>query len=58
MDRPAQYRTISPEVPEEVKPEFREAVIQAVLEKTLQPDGTCFETFRRIHGKEGKLRRM
>ena len=46
------------EVPEEVKPEFREAVIQAVLEKTLQPDGTCFETFRWIHGKEGKLRRM
>lgn len=42
------------EVPEEVKPEFREAVIQAVLEKTLQPDGTCFETFRRIHVKGGK----
>ena len=42
------------EVPEEVKPEFREAVIQAMLEKTLQPDGTCFETFRRIHVKGGK----
>ena len=43
------------EVPDEVKPEFREAVIQAMLEKTLQPDGTCFETFRPIHVTARKI---
>lgn len=38
-------------IPDEMKAEFRDDVIKAMLERTLQPDGTCFETFRRIHVK-------
>lgn len=41
-------------VPEEMKIEFRDDVIRSMLRKTLQPDGTCFETFRRIHVKASK----
>lgn len=41
-------------IPEEMKTEFRDDVIKSMLEKTLQPDGTCFETFRRIHVKASK----
>lgn len=36
-------------IPDELKSEFREDVIKSMIERTLQPDGTCFETFRRIH---------
>ncbi len=36
-------------IPSDKQAEFRNGVIEAMLEKTLQPDGTCFETFRRIH---------
>ncbi|MDO5784499.1 MAG: methyltransferase domain-containing protein [Eubacteriales bacterium] len=36
-------------IPDENKEEFRDAVIQAMLERTLQPNGTCFEIFRRIN---------
>lgn len=41
-------------IPDEMKAEFRDEVINAMLEKTLQKDGTCFETFRRIHIKASK----
>lgn len=36
-------------VPDEVKKEFRDEVVEAMLGRALQPDGTCFETFRRIN---------
>lgn len=36
-------------LPDEKKVEFREEVIRSMLARTLQADGTCFETFRRIH---------
>lgn len=32
----------------ERKDAFRNEVIDAMLQRTLQPNGTCFETFRRI----------
>lgn len=38
-------------IPEEMKMEFRDDVIKSMSAKTLQPDGTCFETFRRIQIK-------
>lgn len=41
-------------IPKEKKAAFREDIIQLMLERTLQPDGTCFETFRRIHVKAVK----
>jgi hypothetical protein len=28
---------------------FRDYVVRRMVERTLQPDGTCFETFRRIN---------
>lgn len=36
-------------VPDEQKEEFRADVIKEVLKRSLREDGTCFETFRRIH---------
>nr|BAF45189.1 Trans-aconitate 2-methyltransferase [uncultured bacterium] len=33
----------------ELKPEFRNTVVKKVVERTLQSNGTCFETFRRIN---------
>ncbi len=41
-------------IPEEMKMEFRDDVIKSMLDRTLQPDGTCFETFRRIRIKARK----
>ena len=38
-------------IPNELKAIFREKIIKLMLERTLQSDGTCFETFRRIHVK-------
>lgn len=35
-------------VPDNVKTGFRNEVIEEMIKRTLQPDGTCFETFRRI----------
>lgn len=35
-------------IPDDTKETFRSEAIEAMLQKTLQPDGTCFETFRRI----------
>lgn len=36
-------------IPDNMKDSFRKEVIQLMLEKTTQKDGTCFETFRRIN---------
>lgn len=36
-------------IPDNMKESFRKEVIQLMLEKTKQKDGTCFETFRRIN---------
>lgn len=41
-------------IPDETKVEFRQDVISAMLKRTLKADGTCFETFRRIHVKARK----
>ena len=38
-----------PFIPEAKRSEFRDLVIQGMIEETLQPDGSCFETFRRIN---------
>ena len=38
-------------IPNELKAAFREDIIKLMLKRTLQSDGTCFETFRRIHVK-------
>jgi len=38
-----------PYIPEKEKQAFRDAVVQRMIEETLQPDGRCFETFRRIN---------
>lgn len=35
-------------VPDNAKDEFRNEVVNEMLQKTMQHDGTCFETFRRI----------
>lgn len=48
IDQPSIVPFIS-NIPDRIKKEFREDVIKSMLKKTLQPDGTCFETFRRIH---------
>ena len=31
------------------KPHFRDFVIEKMIEETIQEDGTCFETFRRVN---------
>ncbi|MCF8383520.1 MAG: hypothetical protein K9G39_08025 [Chlorobium sp.] len=38
-----------PNLPEEKRSEFRDVVVQCMIGETLQPDGRCFETFRRIN---------
>lgn len=35
-------------IPDHIKENFRQDIMKAMLKKSLQPDGTCFETFRRI----------
>ena len=35
-------------IPNPLKSSFRKEVIEEMLERTRQPDGTCFETFRRL----------
>ena len=35
-------------VPDRLKNIFRKEIIEEMLAKTQQPDGTCFETFRRL----------
>ena len=41
-------------LPEGAKEKFRDEVVRAMLERALQADGTCFETFRRIHVRADK----
>lgn len=36
-------------IPEIKKESFRNEVIYRMIQQTIQPDGTCFETFRRIN---------
>jgi trans-aconitate 2-methyltransferase len=36
-------------VPDDIKARFRNEVVQRMVDKTINPDGTCFETFRRIN---------
>lgn len=36
-------------VPDQHRSQFRDTVVERVVRETLQPDGTCFETFRRIN---------
>jgi trans-aconitate 2-methyltransferase len=36
-------------LPEDLKQLFRDTVINRLIVKTKQPDGRCFETFRRIN---------
>ncbi|MCL6478897.1 MAG: methyltransferase domain-containing protein [Peptococcaceae bacterium] len=36
-------------IPEREKERFRNEVIHRMVRKSIQPDGTCFETFRRIN---------
>ena len=38
-----------PRLPESLRGAFRDYVVQSMVERTLQPDGSCFETFRRIN---------
>ena len=38
-----------PYLPEDHRSSFRDYVVQRMIGETLQPDGTCFETFRRIN---------
>ena len=35
-------------IPDTLKGTFRKEIIEEMLERTCQPDGTCFETFRRL----------
>ncbi len=41
-------------LPESKKGKFRNEVVGLMIEKTIQTDGTCFETFRRINVFAGK----
>ncbi len=43
-----------PFLPEQERAPFRDYVVKRMIEETLQPDGTCFETFRRINLKAEK----
>ncbi|WP_245153424.1 hypothetical protein [Chlorobaculum sp. 24CR] len=38
-----------PCLPESQRGSFRDSVARRMVERTLQPSGTCFETFRRIN---------
>lgn len=48
IDQPSKVPFIQ-NVPEEKKEAFRREVIENMVARTQQPDGTCFETFRRIN---------
>ena len=38
-----------PHLPEELRANFRDEVVERMLKRTGQLDGTCLETFRRIN---------
>ena len=42
-------------LPDSEKNNFRNAVVEMMIAKTMQSDGRCFETFRRIHVKARKI---
>ena len=42
-------------IPEEEKKNFRNYVVERMIEETKQHDGTCFETFRRVNVKAIKV---
>lgn len=48
IDQPSLVPFIA-HIPEKLRAGFRNSVISSMLDRTKQPDGTCFETFRRIH---------
>lgn len=48
IDQPSIVPFLHP-LPQSRKTEFRYFVVNRMIEKTLQADGTCFETFRRIN---------
>lgn len=48
IDQPSLVPYIN-HIPDEKKESFRKRVIDIMIEKTKQPDGSCFETFRRIN---------
>lgn len=37
------------QIPDELKEEFSSEVVEEMISRTIQPDGRCFETFRRIN---------
>jgi len=41
-------------IPAELKENFRNEVVDRMIERTKKPDGRCFETFRRIDVKAVK----
>jgi trans-aconitate methyltransferase len=41
-------------LPESQRGPFRDYVVTRMVERNFQPDGTCFETFRRIDLAAGK----
>ncbi|MCG8343862.1 MAG: hypothetical protein MI685_01725 [Chlorobiales bacterium] len=48
VDQPSLVLLLS-HLPENRRAPFRNYVVQRMIEETIQPDGTCFETFRRIN---------
>lgn len=39
------------QIPDEKKEDFRNTVVEMMIKRTIQPDGRCFETFRRVDVK-------
>ncbi len=48
IDQPSLVPFLKP-IPADAQPSFRNRVVVLMLAETLQPDGRCFETFRRIN---------
>ncbi len=47
IDQPSLVPFLQP-LPKDLKSAFREKTVQQMIRRTIQPDGRCFETFRRI----------
>lgn len=47
IDQPSLVPFLQP-LPKDLKSSFREKTVQQMIRRTIQPDGRCFETFRRI----------
>jgi trans-aconitate methyltransferase len=50
IDQPSLVPFIK-QIPDEKKEKFRNTVVEMMIKRTIQPDGRCFETFRRIDVK-------